>query len=72
MTAIATAPDAALRAELRQLRRERVGLDARIDAIERELRQRAGLKRLRGRRPVAVPNASVDVLMPIARMRNRR
>jgi hypothetical protein len=68
LTAIDTMPDdAALRAELRQLRRERADLDARIDAIERELRQRAGLRRLRGRRPVAVRDLSVDVLMPRAR-----
>jgi hypothetical protein len=52
---------------LRQLRRERDDLDARIDAIERELGQRTDLRRLRGRRPVAARDLTVDVLMPIAR-----
>jgi hypothetical protein len=44
-------------------------LAARVTAIERQLRQRAGLTRLRGRRPVTARDVSVDALMPRARER---
>ena len=67
-----TRGDAALRADLKRLRRERAAVDARIAATEHELRQRAGLKRLRGRRPMSARDVSIDALMPIARMGDGR
>ena len=69
---VAARTDSALRADLRRLARERDAIDAQIDAIERELRQRAGLQRMRGHRPVAARDVSVDVLMPLGRTGDRR